>query len=202
MEDTKYVNAVGKFAAEVKRPPNGWIGEAGKNKTPFIRIPLIVTEGDQINREVVWRGYITEASVGRTVKTLTKAFDWNGDLKTLAEDQEKTSFSNPQMVVLEKGKTTDSDPFTGKKCRITCEEEEWEGKPRIKVKWLNPYSEEVSSAIDSGTLKSIVDSVSSIAKSAAKEAASEQKEEAKKQKKETSKHVPKTHDEDGDEIPF
>lgn len=207
--EKKYLSKAGKYMAVVKRPPNGWFGEIGEKKTPFIRIPLIIQENaemetdDQIGKEIVWCGFITEASVGRTVKTLVKAFGWDGDLAALAADQYLTAFENPDMVVLENGKTTDSDPFTGKTCKITCEEEEYDGKTRVVIKWLNPAEGKELSVMDHGSLKSIVAGVSQIAKNAAKEAIEEQetKKNDKKEKPVTKReelHV----DADGDEIPF
>lgn len=209
--EKKYLTKAGKYIAVVKRPPNGWFGEVGEKKTPFIRLPLIIQEAqeteteDQIGTEAVWRGFITEAAVGRTVKALAKAFNWNGDLAALAADQYLTAFDNPDMVTLEKGKTTDSDPFTGKSCRITCEEEEYDGKKRVVIKWLNPSEGQEPSVMDQKSLKSILAGVAQIAKNAAKEAHDEQKTEKPK----GSKPAPNVHrpehkkvDEDGDEIPF
>jgi hypothetical protein len=209
--EKKYLSKAGKYMAVVKRPPNGWFGEIGEKKTPFIRLPLIVQENaemetdDQIGKEIVWRGFITEAAVGRTVKALVKAFGWNGDLAALAADQYLTAFENPDMVVLENGKTTDSDPFTGKTCKITCEEEEYDGKTRVVIKWLNPAEGQEPSVMDHGSLKSIVAGVAEIAKNAAKEALDEQKTEKPKSSKpapNVRKREEKKTDEDGDEIPF
>jgi len=209
--EKKYLSKAGKYMAVVKRPPNGWFGEIGEKKTPFIRLPLIVQENaemetdDQIGKEIVWRGFITEAAVGRTVKALVKAFGWNGDLAALAADQYLTAFENPDMVTLENGKTTDSDPFTGKTCKITCEEEEYDGKTRVVIKWLNPAEAQEPSVMDHGSLKSIVAGVAEIAKNAAKEALDEQKTEKPKSSKpapNVRKREEKKTDEDGDEIPF
>jgi len=117
-EENKYVSTAGKFLAKVKTPPNGWFGEAGTKATPFIRIPLIVTEGDEKGKEIVWRGYVTPNAFDNTIKTLTKAFGWDGDIEALTAEK--------------------SDPFSGKEVQVVCEEEEYEGQTRIKVRWLNP----------------------------------------------------------------
>jgi hypothetical protein len=162
---------------------------------------------DQIGSEIVWRGFISEAAVGRTVKTLVKAFEWNGDLDALAADQYLTAFDNPEMIQLEKGKTTDTDPFTGKLCRITCEEEEYDGKSRIVIKWLNPPSQEPV-CIDQKALKTIVSDVAKIAKNAAQEAIEEQKNPKPKAAKSAKPAANvKTYefkkiDDEGEDIPF
>jgi hypothetical protein len=112
MSDNKYIDQVGSFLCTVKRPPNGWLDET-QSGTPFIRIPCIVTEaGDQYRREIVWRGYLSEKAKPRTVETLIKAFDWNGDWD-------------------------DIDSFADIEVIIVTEEEEYNGKTMIKAKWLN-----------------------------------------------------------------
>jgi hypothetical protein len=51
-EENRYVTEAGTFMAKVKMPGNGWFGESGKKKTPFIRIPLLITDGPQKGREI------------------------------------------------------------------------------------------------------------------------------------------------------
>ena len=112
MSDNKYINEVGKFLCTVKRPPNGWLDET-QGGTPFIRIPCIVTEDcDQKGKEIVWRGYLSEKAKPRTVESLIRAFDWDGDWDEL-------------------------DTFAGIDVIIVTEEEEYNGETRIKAKWLN-----------------------------------------------------------------
>lgn len=116
-EENRYVTAAGKYAAKAKAPGNGYFGEAGAKASPFIRIPLIVTEdGEQKGREIVWRGYLTPNAFDKTIQTLVKVFGWDGDIEAV---------------------TNGKDPFAGKPCNIVCEEEEYEGKTMVKVKWLN-----------------------------------------------------------------
>lgn len=125
MSDNKadrYLSKVGKFLCKVKRPGNGWLDET-KNGTPFIRIPCIVTDPtaeDQDGREIVWRGYLSEKAKPRTVETLIKAFDWNGDWDDLN--------------------------FEGIDVIIVTDEEEWNGETRVKAKWLNRLSNKASEA--------------------------------------------------------
>lgn len=109
----------GTFTCKVVAPSNGWFGEAGRNNSPFIRLPLIVTqEGPCEGEEVIYQAWITDAAVDRTVKNLAEVFGWDGDLPRLA-------------------KLTNTGPFVDKSCQIVCEEEEHEGRTKVVVKWLN-----------------------------------------------------------------
>ena len=139
-EENKYVSKAGKFLAKVKTPPNGWFGEAGTKATPFIRIPLVVAEGEEIGKEIVWRGYVTPNAFENTIKTLTKAFGWDGDIEALTAEK--------------------SDPFSGKEVQVVCEEEEYEGQTRIKVRWLN--------AVGGGAVKLDKEKLANLAKLAKK----------------------------------
>lgn len=115
--EKQYVNAAGRFLAVVKAPGNGWLGETNSGKQ-FIRVPLIVTEeGPQKDREVVWQGYLSEAAEERTMKTLNDLFgaDWTFD-------------------GLFAGKAT----WAGTPVSVTVAEEEYNGEPRFKAKWINP----------------------------------------------------------------
>lgn len=109
----------GKYLCRVLAPSNGWFGEAGENNTPFIRLPLVITEeGDCEGDETTWQGWLSEKSIDRTCKTLAEVFGWDGDLEALS-NQLKTG------------------PFVGKECRITAEQEEYNGKKKVVIKWLN-----------------------------------------------------------------
>ena len=111
------MNAAGRFLAVVKTPGNGWLGETNSGKQ-FIRVPLIVTEeGPQKDREVVWQGYLSEAAEERTIKTLNDIFGqgWTFD-------------------GLFAGKVT----WAGTLVSVTVGEEEYNGEPRFKAKWINP----------------------------------------------------------------
>lgn len=109
----------GTFLCKVISPTNGWFGEAGTNNTPFIRIPLVVEqEGPSEGDQIVFQGWITDKSVAKTVKNLSEVFGWDGDLEALAG-----------MV--------NTGPFVGKQCEIVTEEDEYNGKTRVVIKWLN-----------------------------------------------------------------
>lgn len=122
MSDNKYINTVGSFLCTVKRPPNGWLDET-QGGTPFIRIPCIVTEEcDEKGKEIVWRGYLSEKAKPRTVESLIKAFDWNGDWDDL-------------------------DSFSGIEVIIVTDEEEYNGETRIKAKWLNSLNNKAKAEV-------------------------------------------------------
>jgi len=122
MNDNKYIDQVGSFLCTVKRPPNGWLDET-QGGTPFIRIPCIVTEaGEQQHKEIVWRGYLSEKAKPRTVETLIRAFDWDGDWDQL-------------------------DTFSGIEVIIVTEEEEYNGKTMIRAKWLNSLTNKAKAEV-------------------------------------------------------
>ena len=188
-EENRYVNEVGTFTAKVKMPGNGWFGEAGKKKTPFIRIPLLITEGTQKGREIVWKGYITQGAIAGTVKRLAKAFDWDGDLNKLTLGHEDE----------------DDNVFLNKTCQVVVEQEEYEGKTYFKAKWINAI--ETDSALPKEKISDLISSLNALSKAAASEAAqegdepSERKPKAKAKKIE-EKYEGRTHTDEGDEIPF
>jgi hypothetical protein len=116
-QERNYVNAEGKFLGIVKRPGNGWLGMESSG-SEFVRVPVLVTdEGPQKGREIVWKGYLTEKAVERTLKTLNDIFgsDWT---MAMLEDQ-----------VVE---------WPGTEVRVTVEGQEYNGETRYKVRWLNP----------------------------------------------------------------
>lgn len=115
-QDKQYLNAAGKFTARVKAPGNGWMDRTDSG-SEFVRIPVLVEEGEQAGREAVWRGYLTEKAKLRTLQTLDDIFgkEWNFEM-------------------LAAGKV----PWAGTLVRITVEEEDYNGEPRYKIKWLNP----------------------------------------------------------------
>lgn len=109
---------VGKHKCRVLDSINGWFGESEKTGTPFIRLPLIIIEGECEGLEVEYRGYISHKAIKNTTQTLNKAFGFNG-------------------VLIDLAKLVSGGPFAGKECEITAEEEEYEDKKSVKIKWLN-----------------------------------------------------------------
>lgn len=113
----KYINSEGSFDCIVNEPTAGWFGESGQKETPFIRVPVVVTdEGPEKGSGAVWQGWLSAGAFENTVKRLTEVFGFNGDLAGLA---------------------TGRQTFAGKPCSITTEFEDYEGKRRCKIKWLN-----------------------------------------------------------------
>ena len=109
----------GRHLCTVAAPANGWFATAGKNETPFIRIPLTISEGALKGTTHVYSAWISDNAYERTMKTLCEVFGWDGDLESLAQQ-------------------IDNGPFVGKSCSIVCEEEpDHNGNPVVRIKWLN-----------------------------------------------------------------
>lgn len=174
MSDNKYIDAVGNFLCTVKRPPNGWLDET-QGGTPFIRIPCIVTEEcDQKGKEIVWRGYLSEKAKPRTVESLIRAFDWDGDWDDL-------------------------DSFAGIEVIIVTEEEEYNGETRIKAKWLNSLTNKAKQEVADRLLARMKAEDAGHSTSAPK---TPSKAESAKAKAMSSKATPKDEELEDDDIPF
>lgn len=104
------VNVPGVYQAQVIRPVSGWFDESSKG-TPYIKVPVKVTEGEQAGKFACWQGYLSHAARTATVRTLEDVFgtDW--------------SWTDPN--------------FAGKNVEIVVEEEEYKGKVSCKVRYLN-----------------------------------------------------------------
>ena len=149
--NTRYVDRPGVYRCRIKTPGNGWFGEAGENQTPFIRIPcLVLDEGDQEGREIVWQGWLTDAAFDRTIGTLVKVCpEWNGDLAALAD-----------------GDFT----FADNECEIVAENDTYEGKTRVKAQWLNPLGGGGGKTMDKARLDGLLGALGRKAKAIAKQA--------------------------------
>lgn len=113
----KYLNSEGSFEAIVTEPSAGWIGEAGQNLSPFIRIPVqVIEDGPEKGAIGIWQGYLTDDAFEKTIKRLAEAIGFNGDLYSL---------------------TTGKQTLVGKPCNITTKLEEYNNKTRCKIAWLN-----------------------------------------------------------------
>lgn len=99
-------------------PNNGWFGEAGQNKTPYIRIPFIITEGPCEGHEDVYQAWLGTNSFERSIKNLAEVFGWDGDLERLS-------------------RAVNNGPFVDKPFSIVVESEDYQGKQVLKIKWLN-----------------------------------------------------------------
>lgn len=143
-----YLNVVGSFEAVVETPEAGWFGEKGENNTPFIRIPVVVSEdGPEKGCVAVWYGWLSEKAIDNTIATLAKVFNFNGDL-----------------AALHQGKVT----LVGMQCNITTEKETYEGKERTKVAWLNPPGGGEAKPMEEVKVKSLLAKLNSRSKAIAK----------------------------------
>lgn len=113
------VNAPGVYQAQVIRPVSGWFDESSKG-TPYIKVPVKVTEGEQAGKFACWQGYLSHAARESTTRTLEGVFgtDW--------------SWTDPN--------------FAGKNVEIVVEEEEYKGKVSCKVRYLNSPGRSIQSA--------------------------------------------------------
>jgi hypothetical protein len=87
---------------------NAEFGESDTG-TPFFRLDCERDDGDFISAWI----YLSEAAFAQAVKTLRDAFQFNGDFETAISQ------------------------VTGRRCSIVTEFENFNGKDRLKVKWVN-----------------------------------------------------------------
>lgn len=151
-----YLNIPGSFECVVENPGDaGWFGESKEQKTPFLRLPLKVTEGPQKGKICVYNAWLSEAAFDRTIQTLKKVFGFNGDLNALYE-----------------GKAS----FSGMPCNITAETETYNGKSRVKIAWLNAPGGGAGTGpkgMEANKLNSLLSKLGPRAKAIAKATASE-----------------------------
>lgn len=184
------LNVEGTFIAMCEEPSNGWFGEAGENQTPYIRIPLVVNEGDCLGEEIEWTGWLSDKAFESTIRTLVKAFGWDGDI-----------------AALEAGR---SNPFAGKLVEIVCEFDTYKGKTRLKVLWLNNPNGGGAKKMDAGKLASLVRTLGRQSMAIAKTIAQEEQTGAAPTRGATTrmpplpprKPVDPDLDVDGDDVPF
>lgn len=94
----------GRHAATATAPELG----QSEQGSPYIQISFETAEGSITG----WL-YLTEKALERTIETLRKVFEFDGNFETVC------------------------DQINGKQCSIVCELEEYQGKERLKVKWIN-----------------------------------------------------------------
>jgi hypothetical protein len=187
---SKYqIDQEGTYAGTVSEPVYGWLGES-KTGTRFIRVPVtITTEGAQKGKTIDWYGYLTDRTQERTIEALEHCFgiDWNWD----------------------------NINFAGQEVEVVVEQEEYNGKTSFKAKWLNnPNFDRASGGKSPEEIEAEKAEAKAKAKEIAKELAASMPRRAGSPvaaptkaavaSKPASRALPptKTHDEDGDEIPF
>lgn len=151
--NTRYVDRAGDFQCQVKEPSNGWFGEAGEKQTPYIRLNCeVMDEGDQKGKSITYFAWLSDGAFDRTVKNLTEVFGWDGNL-----------------VELDNGNHT----FAGMGCRIVCESEEYDGKRRVKAKWLNSLTGPAGEGMAKEKVASLISRLGRKAQAIAKTVAAE-----------------------------
>lgn len=175
--EDKYLNAEGDFEGEVEMPEGGWMQLSREKQTPYIAIPIVVTGDDaDAGKRITWAGWLSDKALENTINTLVKCFDFDGDLNSLYS-----------------GKQT----FDGKSVSFTTEIEEYQGKKRCKVKWLNPAGYvHTPKRIDDVVAQTILAGINKRAKQAAIAAKAEAPTEAPKPKQAPPPPAP------DDDVPF
>ncbi len=84
------------------------LGQSEKG-TPFLALLCKTEQGEELTAYL----YLSDAAIERTVKTLREVFGFDNDFEKVVEQ------------------------VTGKPCSIVVEAEEYEGKTRMKIKWVN-----------------------------------------------------------------
>lgn len=148
----RYVSRVGTFRCVVLPTPNGIFSES-KEGTPCIALLLEVIEpGDQQGKRIIWRGWLSAGAFDYTIKALSKAFAWDGDLEAIRD--------NPEF-------------FSRCECQIVTEAETYNGEMWIKVKWLNSLHGGGPKAMDAKKLNGLLSALGRKSKAIAKEALTE-----------------------------
>lgn len=116
--------------------------------TSGIRLMLEVSEGPEIGKRLPWVGFLTDAAFDNTLKALVLALGFSGDFDEVLKN---------------------ANLFSGKKCSFKAEFEEYQGKERLKIRWLNPVNGGVGAPVlKADAAKQLVDRINSRSKSVAK----------------------------------
>lgn len=86
------------------------LGQSAEKGTPFLALLCQTEQGEDLTAFL----YLSDAAFERTTKTLREVFGFDNDFETVVEQ------------------------VTGKECSIVVEAEEYEGKERMRIKWVNP----------------------------------------------------------------
>jgi hypothetical protein len=194
---SKYqIDQDGTYLGVVSEPIYGWLGE-NKNGSRYVRASVTIsTEGNQKGKTIDWYGYLGQevgrdgkTKTQRTTETLENCFGINWDW--------------------------DNINWAGQQVELVVELDEYNGKTRPKVKWLNnPNMDRSNSGKSPQEIEAEKAEAKAKAAEIAKELATTMPRRAGKPvaaptkaavaSKTTNRPTPqlKTHDQDGDEIPF
>lgn len=136
-----YLKTVGKFDCVVEKPNEGWIGEQGENQTPFVRIPLVVEDGENAGETITFKGWLSAKAFPHTTERINKVFGFD----VLAH------------IRVGKG-------LEGLRCNIQTDFETYNGKEFLKIKWLNPIGSGGAKPMDANRINAIIDSLRGNAK--------------------------------------
>lgn len=118
MPQELYLKSEGDFEVIVSKPKAGWLGQSKEKGTPYVLLQLTVdNDPEEDGKQIQWHGYLSDKAISNTIDTLVACFNFDGDLNSLYAG----------------GQTLE-----GLRCKIVVEQEEYEGKSRYKVKWMNP----------------------------------------------------------------
>ena len=95
------------------------LGQSEKG-TPFLALLCKTEQGEELTAYL----YLSDAAFERTTKTLREVFGVDNNFETVVAQ------------------------VTGKECSIVVEAEEYEGKTRMKVKWVNSVSGSSAKPLD------------------------------------------------------
>ena len=109
------------------------LGQSEKG-TPFLSLLCKNEQGEELTAYL----YLSDAAIERTVKTLREVFGFDNNFESVVQQ------------------------VTGKPCSIVVEAEEYEGKTRMKVKWVNTVGGSSAKPLDNAA--SLLASLSAKAK--------------------------------------
>lgn len=111
------------------------LSESSKNKTPQVVVTFEITTAEHAGTKIDWFGFLTDKTTERTIESLRYA-GWKGaDLSDLSD--------------LER----DDTPVVA----LVVEHEEYEGKTRAKVQWVNREGGRGAAALPAAQAKAIAE---------------------------------------------
>jgi len=114
--------------------------ESKEKGTPSINITFETSENVETKEPIIKKVYadlwLSEKAQDRSLETLIKTLGWNGD---------------------DLNELNGGDVLAGKEAWLVLEEEEYEGKPYTKVKWINKIGGKMSKPLDEAKAKSLSD---------------------------------------------